>query len=111
MIEIILLLMWERQFLDSNSVCPATPPMSTLRVSKEVEIAGSKIRTVRSMLNNTPLEFCDYFPCFQRIWSCVVVLEEYLSKISLRSNSPERLRKGFNSINVKNLSQWFHHAA
>jgi hypothetical protein len=43
---------------------------------EEVEIVGSKIWTVRSMGNNTPLEFCDCFQCFRRVWSCVVVLKE-----------------------------------
>ena len=47
---------------------------------EEVEIARSKIWTVRSMGNNTPLEFCDCFLCFQRVWG---VSEQNFCRVEL----------------------------
>jgi hypothetical protein len=87
-----------------TQVCPATPRMSVLRVSKKCKSQDATSRAYGRKGNNSPLESSDFFLCFQRVWSRVVVFErlsQYVSKISVSSNSPERLRQDFDSVNVK----------
>jgi len=57
--------------LGSELSLPCFTTDVSLEGFEEVDIAGSKVWTVRSMGNNTPLEICDCFLRFQRAWGSI----------------------------------------